>query len=48
MERKKVRFLFLVYIKTEDSYSDITKNIETRFDASNYELDHCLREIIMK
>ena len=25
--------------KTDDIYKDITKDIETRFDTSNYELD---------
>ena len=35
---------FIVYIKTEDIYSVIAKCIKTRFDASNYELDHCLKE----
>ena len=25
---------FIVYIKTEDIYKDITKDVETRFDAS--------------
>ena len=27
---------FIVYIKTEEIYSDIAKDVETRFDASNY------------
>ena len=30
---------FIAYIKTEDIYSDIAKDAETRFDTSNYELD---------
>ena len=30
---------FLVYIKTDDVYKDIAKDVETRFDTSNYELD---------
>ena len=34
---------FIVYIKTEDTYSDIAKDVETRSDTSNYELDHCLK-----
>ena len=33
---------FLVYIKTEHIQSDIAKNLATRFDASNYELDRAL------
>ena len=30
---------FVVYVKAEDIYKDITKNGETRFDTSNYELE---------
>ena len=30
---------FIFYIKREDIYSDIAKDVETRFDNSNYELD---------
>ena len=33
---------FTVYIKTEDIYSDIAKDIETRFYTSNNELDRPL------
>ena len=34
---------FIVYIKTEDSYYiDIEKDVETRFDASNNELERPL------
>ena len=29
---------FIVYIKTDDNYEDITENVESRFDTSNYEL----------
>ena len=29
----------IVYIKTEDTYVDIAKDVETRFDTSNYELE---------
>ena len=32
----------IVYIKTNDIYKDITKDVETRFDISNYELDRPL------
>ena len=35
---------FIVYIKTEDIYADIVKDVETRFDTSNYELDGPLPE----
>ena len=31
---------FTVNTKTKDIYSDITKDVETRFDTSNYDLDH--------
>ena len=30
---------FTVYIKADDSYKDITEDVETRFDTSNYELE---------
>ena len=33
---------FIVYIKTDDIYKDIAKNVETRFDTSNYQLDRSL------
>ena len=33
---------FQVYIKIDDSYKDIAKDVETRFDALNYELDRAL------
>ena len=33
---------FIVYIKTDDIHKDIVKDVETRFDASNYELDRPL------
>ena len=29
---------FIVYIKTDDIYKEIAEGVETRFDASNYEL----------
>ena len=35
-------YSFIVYIKTEDIYTDIAKDIEPRFDTSNYELDRPL------
>ena len=31
-----------VYIKTGDIYLDIAKDVETRFDTSNYELERPL------
>ena len=30
---------FIVYIKTDDTYKDIAKDLEIRYDTSNYELD---------
>ena len=33
---------FIIYIKTEDIYVDIAKNVQKRFDTSNYELDRPL------
>ena len=33
---------FIVYIKTEDIYSDTAEDVESRFDTSNYELDRPL------
>ena len=33
---------FIVYTKIEDIYSDIAKDVETKFDISNYELDRQL------
>ena len=34
----------IVYIKKEDIYVDIAKDVKTRFDNSNYELDKPLPE----
>ena len=30
---------FIIYIKTEDIYEDITDDVEKRFDTSNYEIN---------
>ena len=42
-EKAKLCFMntgsFIVYIKTEEIYADIAKDIEARFDTSSYELD---------
>ena len=35
---------FIVYIKTEDIYTDIAKDVEARFGTSNYEFDHYQKE----
>ena len=29
---------FIVYIKTDDVYKENSKDVETRFDSSNYEI----------
>ena len=34
--------IFIIYIKTEDTYSDIATDVETRSDTSNYDLDRPL------
>ena len=39
---------FIVYIKTDDLYKDITEDVETRFDNSNYKLDKRLPNGINK
>ena len=33
---------FIVYIKTEDIYVDIAKDVKTRLDTSTYKLDRSL------
>ena len=33
---------FIVYIKTDGIYKDITEDVQTRFDTSTYELDRPL------
>ena len=33
---------FIVYVKTDVTYKDITEDVEIRFDTSNYELDRSL------
>ena len=33
---------FIVYMKTEEIYSDIAKYVKTRFDTTNYELERPL------
>ena len=30
---------FIVHVKTGDIYKDITEDVETKFDTSNYELN---------
>ena len=33
---------FIVYIKTERIYRDIAKDVKTRYDTTNYELERSL------
>ena len=30
---------FIVYLRTDDTYKDIAKDVEKKFDTSSYELD---------
>ena len=45
-EKAKSRYMntdsFIVHVKTEDIYKDIEKDVEERFDTSNYELERPL------
>ena len=34
---------YIVHVKTNDIDKDIVQNIETRFDTSNFEIDHYLK-----
>ena len=33
---------FIVHVKTDDIYKDIAENVETKLDASNFELERPL------
>ena len=33
---------FIVHVKIDDIYKDIAKDVETRFDTSNFEIDRLL------
>ena len=33
---------FIFHVKTDDIYKDIAKDVEKRFDTSNYEVDRLL------
>ena len=35
---------FIVYIQTEEKYSDIEKDVKARFDNSKYELERSLNK----
>ena len=37
-----IQIYIIVYIKTGDIYEDISEDVETRFDTSNYALDRPL------
>ena len=37
---------FIVHVKTSNIDKDIERNVETRFDSSNFEIDHYLKEKI--
>ena len=37
---------YIVHVKTNDIDKDIVQNIETRFDTSNFEIDHYLKQKI--
>ena len=39
---------FIVHVKTDDIYKDIAEDVETRFDTSNFEIDHYLKEQMKK
>ena len=39
---------FIVYIKTDDIFEDISEDVETRFETSNYALDRLLIKGINK
>ena len=37
---------FIVHVKTDDIYKGIAKDVETRFDTSNYELNRPLQNVL--
>ena len=41
-EKAKLCHMDIIYIKTEDMYIDISKDIATRLNTSNYELERPL------
>ena len=42
-------YSFIIYIKIEDLYEDISKDVDKRFDTSNIKsIDHYLQEKIKK
>ena len=34
--------IFIVHVKTDDIYKDISENVERKFDTSNFEIDRPL------
>ena len=41
-------YCFVVHLKTDDIYKDVASDAESKFDTSNFEIDHCLKEKINK
>ena len=41
-------YCFVVHLKTDDIYKDVAGDAESKFDTSNFEIDHCLKEKINK
>ena len=39
---------FIVHVKADAIYKDIAQDVETRFEASNFEIDHHLKGKIKK
>ena len=39
---------FIVHVKADDIYKDIAEDVETRFDTSNFKIDHYLKEQMKK
>ena len=39
---------FIVHVKADAIYKDIAEDVETRFEASNFEIDHHLKGKIKK
>ena len=41
-------YYFVAHVKTDDIYKDVAGDAESKFDTSNFEIDHCLKEKINK
>ena len=44
LEVSKILMYEFLYDYVKPKYKDIAEDVGTRFDTSNYELDHCLRK----